>query len=661
MKTMIKRNKAIRNILDESIQDQHRQYTRKFMLRNLLIIVSIVVLGIIRIFLIAFGRLRFESYAPTLSSPYSFRLYGRRGCLMEISKVCVCTLVITMMGAPFATLAQDVTVDNLRVLQNTRVDGRLRVEKNLRTNKNVRIERNLIVKGISFSGVFDTVADMLNFSPEEIHDGTAVRVLGRETVNDGGGGLFFWSEFSGATVDGGINFAPVDAPLDSAGNLVAGRWKRVVEDTINVRWFGAKGGVGSDDTVAIQAAMDAAGGNFHRILFGVPNRENVFRITSTLTIPPVHNGLILDGGSGVFKTYLLWDGAPGGTMLRVGPDPLVEGETGFGGIQVKGLSFQNGSAFPGTCIRLTGGNTQRFSDLYFKNCENYAIHLGFSDGATLATEPGVNTLQMGAFERLNISVTENVLLPNAIGIFLNHSASEAITFTDVIIGAAEINGMKHAIVKLKGTVAFYALQTVVKNTSNYSIKTGGSISITDWASEDFMPIEWIPTGHSRGNILSHVSLRSVNPMPGQYAIRWHAACDVTLDPNCHPTGTLILDGVVIFPWSQTGDSNHMGQPADVYMNSPFVANVTFRDNGTGFVGDIKPTSNGRGYGLIQRLQGEPIFQSWNISGGISVGQGSPQNSLMAPVGAIYVDTDGGTETLWVKQSGGNGSSGWVAK
>lgn len=44
------------------------------------------------------------------------------------------------------------------------------------------------------------------------------------------------------------------------------------------------------------------------------------------------------------------------------------------------------------------------------------------------------------------------------------------------------------------------------------------------------------------------------------------------------------------------------------------------------------------------------------------GTGSPAGVVSAPVGTLYRRTDGGANTtLYVKESGGTGNTGWVAK
>lgn len=100
----------------------------------------------------------------------------------------------------------------------------------------------------------DTIADLKALSPHAV---TCVRVLGYHTRGDGGGGDFYWEP--GLTRDnGGTVIAPSPPPP-------TGRWKRVVEGPISVKWFGAKGNDDPawDDQPAIQAACDtvaASGG-----------------------------------------------------------------------------------------------------------------------------------------------------------------------------------------------------------------------------------------------------------------------------------------------------------------------------------------------------------------------------------------------------------------
>lgn len=56
--------------------------------------------------------------------------------------------------------------------------------------------------------------------------------------------------------------------------------------------------------------------------------------------------------------------------------------------------------------------------------------------------------------------------------------------------------------------------------------------------------------------------------------------------------------------------------------------------------------------LRARLVELPIF----------IGNGSPENNVVADIGSLYLNLDGGTSTtLYVKESDSDKSSGWVAK
>lgn len=46
---------------------------------------------------------------------------------------------------------------------------------------------------------------------------------------------------------------------------------------------------------------------------------------------------------------------------------------------------------------------------------------------------------------------------------------------------------------------------------------------------------------------------------------------------------------------------------------------------------------------------------------VFTGRGSPQGTVAAPVGAIYLRLDGGTSTTFYVKESGTGSTGWVAK
>lgn len=77
-----------------------------------------------------------------------------------------------------------------------------------------------------------------------------VLVQGYAAIGDGGGGLFLWSSADSSTDNLGTIVIP-----DSAG---VGRWHRLWDGALDVRWFGAKFDGTTDDATAINAAITAA-------------------------------------------------------------------------------------------------------------------------------------------------------------------------------------------------------------------------------------------------------------------------------------------------------------------------------------------------------------------------------------------------------------------
>jgi len=95
-------------------------------------------------------------------------------------------------------------------------------------------------------------------------------MLGFNEPGDGGGGVWYWDSTSTATV----NIGTVVKPTATVG---AGRWLRIFDGAqLNVKWFGARGDGTTDDTDAINLAIDAA---FR------PASSTVY-FTNTLLIPP---------------------------------------------------------------------------------------------------------------------------------------------------------------------------------------------------------------------------------------------------------------------------------------------------------------------------------------------------------------------------------------
>jgi hypothetical protein len=119
-----------------------------------------------------------------------------------------------------------------------------------------------------------------------VDDNDSITVLGYSNEGDGGSGTFFWDASSTATDNGGT--------IIQATGVVTGRWIRVHESSINVKWFGATGDGSTDDTTSIQAAIDAVetdGGGAVYIPAGT------YKTTSALEISQRYVSIYGEGGS----------------------------------------------------------------------------------------------------------------------------------------------------------------------------------------------------------------------------------------------------------------------------------------------------------------------------------------------------------------------------
>jgi hypothetical protein len=101
------------------------------------------------------------------------------------------------------------------------------------------------------SDVVDSIATLKNTEQPPASGSKEVLVEGYATPADGGGGIFIWVANSTSADDGGTIIQ------STVSGAPPGRWQRMHDGRLNVKWFGAKGDGSTNDAAAINAAESA--------------------------------------------------------------------------------------------------------------------------------------------------------------------------------------------------------------------------------------------------------------------------------------------------------------------------------------------------------------------------------------------------------------------
>jgi hypothetical protein len=138
--------------------------------------------------------------------------------------------------------------------------------------------------------------------------------------------------------------------------------------TFNVLAYGAKGDGSTNDTVAIQAAIDAAGVSGGVVRFPQGN----YLVTSTLTLS--HHGVSLEG-DGIRTSYITCQ-TGSSDCIALTPSGGADGAQILG-INFRGLDVLGGYMTGGNCLNLTGAVAMTITNVLLDGCYNglYAIHI----------------------------------------------------------------------------------------------------------------------------------------------------------------------------------------------------------------------------------------------------------------------------------------------
>jgi hypothetical protein len=174
-----------------------------------------------------------------------------------------------------------------------------------------------------------------------------------------------------------------------------------LNDTVSVKDFGAIGDGVTDDTVAIQNAINYTGSKLGGTIL-LP--AGSYKITSTLSCLYQNILFVGDGSdephdkSGVSQgaaaaTKLVWAGASGGTMLNIGSVNGVDNIKYSGG-GVRSIFFNSGCTTNGTGaaygIDVVSFNEGVFENVMFREFQNYGIRVGCVTQLWAARDPQHN-------------------------------------------------------------------------------------------------------------------------------------------------------------------------------------------------------------------------------------------------------------------------------
>ena len=104
---------------------------------------------------------------------------------------------------------------------------------------------NTVQGGLGPTVTVQTLSDLKSL----IARPSTVIMSGYYTSNDGGGGIFNWVP--------GDTTTPDDALIIQPTSGISGRYKRIISGPYNIKWFGAKGDGSTNDSPAIQSAINA--------------------------------------------------------------------------------------------------------------------------------------------------------------------------------------------------------------------------------------------------------------------------------------------------------------------------------------------------------------------------------------------------------------------
>ncbi len=236
----------------------------------------------------------------------------------------------------------------------------------------------------------ESVSALRGLGTIEAHAPRLVYVAGYYSPGDGGAGLFTYSPESMADDNGGTIIRPA---------LGSGRWLRIYDGSINVKWFGAKGDGQTDDTAAVSAAILAAENHAEITLnFSIYFPKSVYLVSvpgvlsshATTKAGYVTTGLFFRG-DGMFNSIIRCRFPSGGWLFDNNTSGTELQQTQFMDLGFEGMNPLNYSGFASLPSDVGGFKMTRgiysSQGFIFERCRfDYFTHAFEFNGSNNASE-----------------------------------------------------------------------------------------------------------------------------------------------------------------------------------------------------------------------------------------------------------------------------------
>jgi hypothetical protein len=426
-------------------------------------------------------------------------------------------------------------------------------------------------------------------------DGTQaiIGVGGVDQMTVSNAGVVTANSFVGAISAGNISSSTAIATGSTTARTLANRFA----DVVNVKDFGAVGDGVTDDTAAIQAAIDSLGtiGGIVQVPSGTYKVSSALNISSYINLK----------GSGAVSSTLLTNSSTNNVIY-------INGVSNSPGCTIEDLFFNS------SVTRISGSYivSNSSNGTFIKNCKMYSAFDGISITGTSAQNIKIEDCQIDNTINYGINITGfNNTSPNTTGIVVSYIARVLVT------GAASPNNCNAGIrITSAGDLSLYGISTIYckkgLDLSPIGTNTIQALNVTD---------SFFDTGDEFGISLNPASTASIRL--ANFTNVWCASNGMS-GATLQGTGQIITTN-----WINCTMANNTGQglwiASTLAKNTSIIGGVFAQNSQNGF-GFAAGVSNFKIIGAtIGRNDSSGIAFGPNGSYGINLPSGSSDNYIIS--------------------------------